>query len=77
MFFAPNTFHRVSSIDFILLKLLRVVSTSEEINRIERFMKEHGLDSGSLLRDLETAKTELRWAEKFVPVIKDAMKQNS
>lgn len=67
----------ISSIDFILTKLLRVVSTSGEINRVERFMHENGLNSSRLLGDLEAAKAELRWADKYVPVIMEAMQQNS
>lgn len=76
IFSCSNILHRVTSIDFVLLKLLRVVSTRDEINRVERFMQENGLNSSNLLRDLETAKYELQWAEKYVPVIKEAMKQN-
>lgn len=75
MLFTLKCFYRISSIDSILTKLLRVLSTSEEISRIERFMKENGLDSERLLKDLEEAKSELRWANKYVPVIMDAMEQ--
>lgn len=67
----------ISSIDFILTKILRAVSTSGEINRVERFMHENGLNSSRLLGDLEAAKAELRWADKYVPVIMEAMQQNS
>lgn len=63
--------------DTILSSIIDVVSTQEEIDRLESFIEENGMESNEELTEkMKLAKSNLRWADKYVPIIKNAIKRN-
>lgn len=62
----------------ILSSIIDVVSTQEEIDRLQKFISENGMESNEeLIEKIKVAQSNLRWADKYVPIIKSAIKQNS
>lgn len=63
--------------EYILSSIIKVVSTQEEIDRLQNFIKENGMESNEkLTAEMEVAKSNLRWADEYVPIIKNAIKRN-
>lgn len=62
----------------ILSSIIDVVSTQEEIDRLQKFIKENGMESDEkLTEEMKVAKSNLRWADEYVPIIKNAIKRNA
>lgn len=49
----------------------------EQINRVERFANENGLNSKLLKADFENVRNNVKWADKYIPIIKDVIQQTS
>lgn len=60
-----------------LLSNLAYMTTSyEEITSIEKFVQENGLNKNVMVKTaLETAKLNLKWASKNIPIILDTIKK--
>lgn len=62
----------------ILSEILSLSTTHEEIDKIQKFTEEHQLDSNrSLKAALESAKLNIEWAEKNIPIIINVIRQES
>lgn len=60
----------------ILSHLAFLSTTYDDINRIQTFARENGLDSmENVINALKNAKVNLKWASKNVPVIMDTIKK--
>lgn len=60
----------------ILLEMTSRSTTSEEINRIQRFVNENNLDvNGSIKEALNKAKLNVQWANQHIPIIQKIIKQ--
>lgn len=72
LFIGNFRFENQNEVLSILMQIVSLSTTQEEIDRIERFAKENKMNIESALTD---AKLNLRWADKNVPIIKDTIKQ--
>lgn len=60
----------------ILRKLATLLTSSQQIDQIQRFADENGLNTSQELKAaLDNARFNLKWAEKNVPIIKNVIKQ--
>ena len=62
----------------ILISIFDYASTQEEIDRVQKFIKQIGLESNkNLIERIQIAESNLQWADQYVPIIKNAIKRNS
>lgn len=72
-------FHRFASdgkVAATLIQLSSVLTNSDQIDRIQKFINKNGLDANEFLKNaLDDARFNLRWAEKNVPIIKSVVQK--
>lgn len=57
-----------------LIQLTSVLTNSQQIDRIQGFVNENGLDSNEQLKvALDNARYNLKWADENVPIIKSVI----
>ena len=61
----------------ILGSIVSDITTKAELDRLQRFIEENGMDSNEELNEkIKNARSSLRWTDKYGFVIKNAIRRN-
>lgn len=74
--YSIEIFNRLKDVPTFLSQIVSLSTTYDEINRIQKFAEENGLDSKIIVKNaLKDAKFNLKWTTKNVPIIMDIIKK--